>query len=69
MTSKKLQGLRSLIIGLLYPVMAVVLYLLALWLAPDSMDGAKQIALALIAGGAGGFGLGKLGEGLGKRGG
>ncbi len=67
MSASKIKGLRSLIIGLLYPVLAVLLYVLALWLAPESADGAKTIALALVAGGAGGFGAGKIGEGIGAR--
>jgi uncharacterized membrane protein (GlpM family) len=66
MTPAKIKGLRSLIIGLLYPVLAVLLFLLAIWLAPDSVDAAKSIAMALVAGGAGGFGLGKIGEGMAK---
>ena len=61
MNARMFDGVRSLIIGLAGIAGGVVVFLV-------SDDPARlEVAKWLIAGGAAGFGMGKIGEGLGKK--
>ena len=61
MNARMFDGVRSLIVGLSGITAGVLVFLL-------SDDPARiEVAKWLIAGGAAGFGMGKIGEGLGKK--